>query len=60
MPRKATVYQHPLNVDLPVELVQELDDYVTRTGMKKKECVELALLDFLKKNNKPQQRAGRL
>ncbi len=49
MPRsnRRVVYEAPVNVDLPVDLVTELDAFLDRTGMKKKQAVELALRRFL-------------
>ncbi len=55
MPRanRRTSYECPLNVDLPVDLVQELDAFCDRTGMRKKNCVELALRRFIAGETKP-------
>lgn len=36
-----------MNVDLPADIVERLDDYVDQTGMKKKDLVHLALKRFL-------------
>lgn len=49
MPRvnRRTTYEAPVNVDLPVDLVQELDAFCDRTGMKKKQCMELAVRRFI-------------
>jgi len=49
MPRanRRTAYEAPVNVDLPVDLVQELDDFLDQSGMKKKQVVELALRRFI-------------
>lgn len=49
MPRtnRRVVYEAPVNVDLPVDLVKELDTFCDVTGLKKKECVELALRRFI-------------
>ena len=54
MPRsnRRVVYEQPVNVDLPVDLVRALDDFVDKTGMKKKEIVELALLKYLNAETK--------
>ncbi len=50
MPRvnRRTAYEAPVNVDLPVDLVQELDAYIDRTGMRKKVVLELAVRRFLR------------
>lgn len=55
MPRtnRRVVYEAPVNVDLPVDLVQELDRFLDKTGMKKKQCVELALRRFIAAESKP-------
>lgn len=45
-----------MNVDLPVDLVREFDEFLDRTGMKKKAAAELALRRFLATEGKP---AGR-
>lgn len=49
MPRtnRRTTYEAPVNFDLRTDLVQELDDFCDRTGMKKKQVLELALVRFL-------------
>ena len=54
MPRanRRTTYEQPMNVDLPVDLVSAIDDYIDRTGVKKKEFVELALRKFLERETK--------
>lgn len=44
---RRTSYEAPVNVDLPVDLVQELDAFCTDTGMKKKQAIELAIRRFL-------------
>lgn len=50
MPRanRRTAYEAPVNVDLPVDLVQELDAFIDRTGMRKKQCLEIAVRRFLR------------
>ena len=44
--------EFPMNVDLPKDLAEELDDYIEATGVKKKSLVELALRRFLKAEKK--------
>ena len=44
---RRTSYEAPVNVDLPMDLIQELDEFIDSTGMKKKQCVELALRRFM-------------
>lgn len=46
------VIEFPMNVDLPQDLAEELDDFVESSGMKKKQAVELALRRFLKAEKK--------
>lgn len=53
---RRTTYEAPMNVDLPVDLVREFDEFLDRTGMKKKAAAELALRRFLATEGKP---AGR-
>ena len=55
MPRanRRVVHEAPVNVDLPIDLVQELDAFIDRTGMKKKQCVELAIRRFIATEAKP-------
>lgn len=47
MKRRRTVFEQPVNVDLPVDLVKLVDEFCDRTGMKKKQCIELSLRRFL-------------
>lgn len=49
---RRTSYESPCNVDLPVDLVQELDAFLDKTGMKKKQFIELALRRALVAENK--------
>ncbi len=55
MPRanRRVVHEAPVNVDLPIDLVEELDAYLDRTGMKKKQVMELAVRRFLAAEAKP-------
>lgn len=45
-------YEAPVNVDLPVDLVKTLNDFCDRTGMKKKQAIELALRRFISSESK--------
>lgn len=58
MPRanRRTTYEAPVNVDLPVDLVQELDEFLDRTGMRKKAFIELALRRALAVDGKQKRR----
>lgn len=56
---RRTTAEAPVNVDLPWDLVQELDGYIDRTGMKKKVVIELAIRRFLAAEAKPQTGRGR-
>lgn len=44
---RRVTYEAPVNVDLPIDLVQEMDAFCDKTGMRKKQMVELALRRFL-------------
>lgn len=45
-----------MNVDLPVDLVDEVHGFLDRTGMKKKQFVELALRRFIAAESAPPKR----
>lgn len=45
---RRVAYEAPVNVDLPVDLVEDVNGYCDRTGMKKKQVIELALRRFIK------------
>lgn len=54
MPRtnRRVVHEAPMNVDLPIDLVEELNAFLDRTGAKKKQVVELALRRFISAEGK--------
>ena len=59
MPRanRRVLHEAPMNVDLPVDLVDEVHNFLDHTGMKKKQLVELALRRFIQAETKPSTRA---
>lgn len=45
---RRNIIEFPMNVDIPKDLAEEVDDYIEATKQKKKIVVELALRRFLK------------